>query len=69
MIPNPVQRRGNAAPMPTDSMIEPCAQEGGTFRDPVPTRPAAPIAEYGLPTWACGLIVLATCGFCMWLGA
>lgn len=67
MIPNPVQRR-HATPRVSDDLLAPCAQEGGTFRDPVPTR-QAPIPEYSLPSWLAALIVLATCAACAWLGA
>lgn len=63
MIPNPVQRRAARESGSDDS----CAQEGGTFRDPASTRQVIP--EYGLPTWACALIVIATCAACAWIGA
>ena len=66
MIPNPVQRRRNA-PRMSDSLIDPCADEGGTFRDPVPVR--EPIPEYSIPSWLAALIVLATCAACAWIGA
>lgn len=49
MIPNFVQRRRNEPRMSdhllADKLMQ-CAQEGGTFRDPVPARAASLSAEY-----------------------
>jgi hypothetical protein len=46
MIPNPVQRSARSAfrqsARSSDDLIVPCAQEGGTFRDPVQARPRTP---------------------------
>ena len=37
--PNPVQRRDRAhRHLSSDHLIAPCADEGGTFRNPAPTR-------------------------------
>lgn len=36
--PNPVQRRAQRV---SDSLIDPCAAEGGTFRDSAPARQPA----------------------------
>lgn len=66
MIPNPAQRNARRAD-------ESCAQEGGTFRDPAPTRQGpliAPEPEYtGMSPWLAALIVIATCAACAWIGA
>lgn len=47
-IPNPVQRRDRRMSdhLLADQLMSQCAQEGGTFRDPVPVRVQRPSAEY-----------------------
>lgn len=60
--PNPVQRRASRAA--SDDLIAPCADEGGTFRDPVTSapRPAPLLFTFGdvMSLVGAGLVIGST---------